>query len=99
MEQEYYSITQYVDAKSKLIGKVATYDLLIESMEKAILLGTESGHINQYEMDDGQMKVRANYRSISEMVRAVKGLETLRQMYINRINGSITVLRGGNHIN
>jgi hypothetical protein len=95
MNTEYLTISQYIEAKSKLIGKIATFDLLIESMEASILEGTVSGHLVQYEMDDSMMKVRAQYRSISDMVKALAGLETLRQRYINRYNGRVTVLKGG----
>ena len=96
MNAEYLTVSQYVEAKSKLIGKIATYDLLIEGMEASILEATVSGHLVQYELDDGFMKVRSQYRSISDMTKALAGLEMLRQRYINRHNGRVTVLRGGN---
>lgn len=96
MNIEYMTIPQYVECKSKLIGKIATYDLLIENMEAALLEGIASGHLNQYEMDDGQMKVRAQYRSVDQMRAGINGLIGLREMYINRFNGRATTLRGGN---
>lgn len=96
MNIEYMTIPQYVECKSKIIGKIATYDILIESMEAALLEATTSGHISQYEMDDGQMKVRTNYRSINDVNNALKGLIRMRQYYINKYNGRVTVLRGGN---
>lgn len=96
MNLEYMTIPQYVECKSKLIGKVATYDILIEGMETAILEATTSGHISEYEMDDGQMKVRTRYRSINDMQNALNGLIKMRQYYINKYNGRVTVLRGGN---
>lgn len=95
MNYEYMTISQYVEAKSKLIGKIATYDILIEKMEASILEATVSGHLVQYEVDDGFMKVRSQFRSVSDMTQALAGLETLRQRYINRHNGRCTVLRGG----
>lgn len=95
MNIEYMTIPQYFECKSKLIGKIATYDILIESMEKAILEATISGQFNQYEMDDGQMKVRAQYRSIDQMAAGMKGLMNLRENYVNRFNGRSVVLRGG----
>ena len=95
MNAEYMTISQYIESKSKLIGKIATYDILIESMENAILEGTVSGHLVQYELDDSFMKCRAQYRSIADMTVALRGLETMRQRYINRFNGRCTVLRGG----
>ena len=96
MNNEFISITQYFDCKSKLIGKIATYDLLIEGFEKSILEATVSGHLIQYEMDDGQMKVRTQYRNISDMTDAMNGLRRIRQDYKNQHNGRTTVLRGGN---
>lgn len=95
MNDEYVTISQFIETKSKLIGKIATYDLLIEGMETAIAEGIVSGHILQTEVDDGFMKVRLNYRSIGDMTKALAGLEMLRQRYINRLNGRCTVLRGG----
>ena len=96
MNAEYMTIPQYVECKSALIGKVATYDILIESMESALLEATVSGHIAEYEMDDNMMKVRTRYRSINDMQNALNGLIKMRQYYINKYNGRITVLRGGN---
>jgi len=95
MNSEYMTISQYIESKSKLIGKIATYDILIEGMEAAILEGTISGQFVQYELDDGFMKMRAQYRSVGDMTKALSGLEMLRQRYINRLNGRCTVLRGG----
>lgn len=96
MNNEYMSITQYFECKSKLIGKIQTYDLLIEGLETAMMTSIESGHIVQYEMDDGQMKVRTQFRSVKDITIAMDGFIRLRQDYINRYNGRATVLRGGN---
>lgn len=95
MKDEYMTITQYFESKSKLIGKIETYDLLIEGMEKAILEATVSGHLLQYELDDGQMKVRSQFRDIGSMNKALLGLEQARQRYISRFNGRSTILRSG----
>ena len=96
MNIEYMTIPQYIECRSQLIGKLATYDLLIEGMEKAILEATLSGVYAEYELDDGQMKVRSRYRSVDQMVAGLKGLRGIRQDYINRYNGRVTTLRGGN---
>jgi hypothetical protein len=95
MNTEFMTIQQYVECKSALIGKIATYNILIENMESAILTGITSSHLIQYEMDDGQMKVRAQYRNIKDMTDAMNGLIKLRQYYINKANGSSVRLCGG----
>lgn len=96
MNNEFMTISHYFEEKSKILGKVDTYDLLIEGLEKAILESTVSGHLVQYEMDDGQMKVRTMFRKVSDLVTAMEGLQRLRQGYINRYNGRVTRLTGGN---
>jgi hypothetical protein len=96
MNLEYMTIDQYFECKSKILGKIATYDLLIEAMEKAIDTATLSGHLNQVELDDGQMKLRTNYRNIGDMTKALLGLEQARQRYVSKYNGRVSVLRGGN---
>ena len=90
------SIDQYFECKSKLIGKIATYDIIIEGMEKAILESTVSGHLIQYELDDGQMKVRTMYRSTKDMIASMEGLIRIRQYYKNSHNGRVTRMVGGN---
>lgn len=96
MNIEYTEIPKFFESASKLIGKIATYDLLIEEFEKAIMQAAVSGHLLQYEMDDGQMKVRVQYRNTKDMVTAMEGLIRLRQMYISKHNGRSTRMVGGN---
>ena len=95
MNFEYMTVMQYVEVKSKLIGKVATYDILIETLEKAILEAALAGHMTQGELEDGQMKVRFAYRSIGQMTDGITALRKIRQDYINQYNGRVTRLVGG----
>lgn len=102
MNAEYMTIEQYFECKSKLIGKVETYDVLIESMEKSLLAatmaddGTSAGQYAEYEMDDGQMKVRARFRSVDQMIVGLQGFRKIRQDYINTYNGRGRRMVGGN---
>ncbi len=96
MNNVFTTIPQFFESAEKLIGKIATYDVLIDAFEKSILEATVSGHILQYEMDDAQMKVRVQYRNTKDMVTAMEGLIKLRQYYVNKHNGAVTVLRSGN---
>lgn len=102
MNVEYMTIPQYIEYKSKLVGKIATYDILIESMEKSILAaalgpdGTAVGQYAEYQLDDAQMSVRTRFRSVDQMISGLNGLRKIREDYINRYNGRVTTLRGGN---
>ena len=96
MNNEFTTVSHYFECKSKLIGKVATYDILIDALEVSILKASESSEYLQTELDDGQMKLRVQYRSLKDMNAAMDGLIKLRQYYINKHNGAVTVLRSGN---
>lgn len=96
MNLDYMTVSQFIEKKSKLIGKIATYDILIDSMEKMIETAIDSADLIQYELDDGQMKCRAQYRSVGHLVDNIESLERQRQRYINKYNGSVVVLRSGN---
>jgi hypothetical protein len=96
MNDSFCTISQYIESKTTLVAKIAAYDLIISGLETTMLLAVESGHVKQYEYDDSMMKVRAEYRSVDDIANAMIGYEKIRQMYINRLNGRITVLRGGN---
>ncbi|HET8827764.1 MAG TPA: hypothetical protein VFM79_00410 [Pelobium sp.] len=49
--------------------------------------------VEEYQMDDGQMKVRTRYRTPKDVQAGVQSLETMKQLYQNRLNGRVTVLR------
>lgn len=95
MNEEYMTINQYFDCKSKLIGEIATYDLLIKGVQDSLRESILSGIYSEYELDDGQIKCRTKYRSIDQMVKGLQGLRTLRQDCINQYNGRGTRLVGG----
>lgn len=96
MNSNYTTISEYIESRTTLASKIQAYDRIIAGLEATMLTAIESGHIKQYEFDDGMMKVRTEYRSVNDIANAMNGFEKLRQIYINRYNGRVTVLRGGN---
>jgi len=96
MNDNFCTISQYIESKSSLLAKIQSIDNLISVMELKILDVSESAAYDEYQMDDGQMKVRTKYRSVKDVMAGITGLEQLKQRYVNRYNGRITVLRGGN---
>lgn len=50
------------------------------------------GNVSMYELDDGQVRIKTGYRSVEDVTKGITALETMRQMYLNRLNGRATVL-------
>jgi len=88
------SIKEYIQSKSSLDAKIAAIESLIDAMILNSLEAIDNSGTASYSMDDGQMKVTTMYRSVKEISQGIKGLEQIKQIYINRRNGHLTVLRG-----
>lgn len=95
MNVNFCTISEYVQSASDLVGRIAKINSLIDAMELVLIDSTGSANYSEYQMDNGQMKVRASYRNPSEVTAGINELEKLKQRYINRLNGRRTVLRSG----
>lgn len=96
MNDNYLSISQYIECKSTLFDKITAIDNLISEMELKLVDTVGQTNYSEYQMDDGQMKVRAAYRSPTDVMAGITALEQLKQRYVNRYNGRSRNLRGGN---
>lgn len=88
------TVKEYIQSKKSLDARIKAIELLIDSMLLNSIDSIDNSGTASYSMDDGQMKVSTEYRSIKDITAGIKGLEQILQLYINRRNGSITVLRG-----
>ena len=93
---EYNSIYLYIDSQTTLYNKIVAIDAIIAANENAMLAAATggAGTYQMYEMDDGQIRIKTGYRSLKELAEASTALETIRERYLNKLNGSTVVLRG-----
>lgn len=92
-ELRYYTIKEFIESKCTLRDRILAIEALIDQMILSLADNISSGNISQYEMDDGQMRVRTSYKSSFDVENGIKNLEKMKQMYLNRLNGSVTILR------
>ena len=96
MNDGLYTISQYIECRTTLYDKIVAINNIISAMELQLASAVvQSGYV-EMNLDDGQMKTKATYRSMQDMANGLQGLEVLKQRYVNRYNGRKTVLRGGN---
>lgn len=88
------TVKEYIQSKTTLLEKINAIEALIDSMILNTAEAIDNSGVTSYSMDSGQMKVTTNYRSVEEVNRGIKALEQTLQMYINRYNGRVLVLRG-----
>lgn len=87
------TVKEYIQSKSTLLGKINAIGSLIDSMELNALSTIEDSGFASYSMDDGQMKVTTEFRSMDQISKGILALEQIQQRYINRYNGRVTVFR------
>lgn len=90
-----YTVTQYLESKATLRERINAIDALIDSMILRIgeVVNGMNVSVEEYQMDDGQMKIRTRYRNVKDVEDGVASLEKLKQMYVNRLNGRVFNLR------
>lgn len=94
MGVQIYTIKQYIESQDSLDAKISAIQKLIDSMLLNSIDAVDNSGTASYSLDDGQMKVTTNYRSVVEITNGVHSLEKILHMYVNRRNGRTVVLRG-----
>lgn len=90
-----YTLTDYLESKTSLQERIAAIDVLIDRMILTIgeAITGSAASVSEYSLDDGQIKIKTAYRSVPDIQEGIRGLETMRNLYINRMTGRQTILR------
>lgn len=81
--------SEFIDSCSSLNEKIAAIDAIISQLLIAAANGAESGHLNEYWLNDGQVQIRCKYTSMSQIERSILSFERLRNLYVNRKAGRV----------
>lgn len=93
-----YTISGYIATAKSLSDKIIAIDTLIDSMLVKMTESIDTSDTISYRLDTGQMVINQEFRSVSDLEKSIEKLETLKQIYVNRLNGRVTIMRGGvNH--
>lgn len=84
--------SSYVDSCTSLKAKIAAITAIQDALLTSAMKAVENGHITQYSLNDGQTIIQETYRNATEITNAYNGFETIKQMYVNRLNGRMTRL-------
>lgn len=71
--------------------RVDAIDQLIEMtiLKQLDAVTNNDPSISEYQFEDGQVKIRTAYRTSSDFKNALASLETIRQIYVNRLKGRV----------
>lgn len=68
----------------EIIGKL--YDRMLN-------FGADTSDVDYYILDDGQSKITTSYRSIDDIMKAIKALEFQSKRLFNELNGHCMIMR------
>jgi len=103
VDNNIYTISQYVESAPNLAGRIVLIDSIIDALILKTLDAVGSAIYDEVNLNDGQMTVRTKYRTVEDVFAGIAVLEKMKQLYANRINGrtfrmvsgNIMPLRGG----
>lgn len=84
----------YIENATSLEQRLERYEQIIEALElQMVNVGAGNSDIEEYTLDDGQVKISTTYRDVNQIAKAIQGFEFLRQKIINKLNGRSVVIR------
>lgn len=90
---EYDSEIAYLESKTDARSKIAAIDAIVNQLLLTAAKAALSEDVTEYSLDDGQTKIKTIRRPVSAIMKSIADLNTLKNEYINQLNGRITQLR------
>ena len=83
----------YIESSASLKEKIARYDIIIAALCAQSTIAAAGSDISEYEINDGQVKIKTIYRSVTAISDAILKFEALRGRALNKLNGAVLILR------
>ncbi|KKN55740.1 hypothetical protein LCGC14_0579500 [marine sediment metagenome] len=95
----YDSSDIFIQSATTLKAKIVRIDAIMVALEDTMLKAAGTANFDEYLLDDGQVRIKTIYRTTEDVIKSIKSLEAVRQMYVNRLNGRhIRLVDGKNFI-
>lgn len=85
----YNSAYKYIESATTTKGRIVCINQILDALYATALSAAADDNINEYWLDDGQIKIRTNYKGVHAIENSIKQFEKLRQMYLQRVNGRV----------
>lgn len=80
------------ESKTTEAARIGKINSIIDALLDAQLAFEADPNKKEYGLDDGQTKIRMQYRDLDALAAAILAYERIKQMYLNRLNGRMTRL-------
>jgi hypothetical protein len=84
----------YVESATSQLERLNRIDAIILALENRILTNAAgTSDKSGYSLNDGQVTISTQYRSVDEMANAIRAFDKMRERILNKLNGSNMILR------
>ena len=83
----------YIESATTLVDKIKRYDTILLALESQALIAAGDSNIEEYSLDDGQIKIKTAYRDGISIANAILRFEQLRGRAFNKLNGASFILK------
>jgi|TARA_R110002074_G_scaffold274940_1_gene446546 hypothetical protein len=88
----YNSTFDYIDTETELRAKITKINAVILALEALLLSSIGNENIKEYWLDDGQTKIKTEYRGAVDIIASLTALDTLKYRYINQLQGRVVTM-------
>lgn len=91
----YEKETDYIMTATTAKERIAILDAIIVALELAALEAATNDGVQGYTLDDGQVKINKQYRSVESIGKSILQFRRYREDLINQQDGRIATLTHG----
>jgi hypothetical protein len=88
-----FTETLYIEGATGLVERLTRIEAIIEALELRQVEVIGKSNVEEYQLDDGQVRIKTIYRSADQIAKAIEAYERLKQKILNKLNGRQMVLR------
>lgn len=83
----------YIDSACDNAERIKKIQTIIDALEDQILQSAGKSGIDEYSLDDGQIKIRTKYRNVEDIEKAISAFQKSQTRLINKTQGYAIQLR------
>lgn len=85
--------TYYITSATSKLERLERINQIIEGLELHQITVIGNSDIDEYQIDDGQVKIRTIYRSASDIAKAILSYTRIKNQLLSELNGRQVALR------
>ena len=83
----------YIESADSMLDKIDRYDTIISALTTQAETAAGDSNVEEYLVDDGQIKIKTLYRDPMSIAEAILRFEQLKNRLLNKLNGATFVLK------